>query len=1161
MPPVISAVKVAWAALGKHAIGKFIQSVIVSFAIGKVMEAIAGKPKAPTLDESLKMNNTSNVSALPVVYGRRLVGGSEYRAVTGTGNKYLHRVMTLSEGEIDSVEKVFVNDKDVSIAPYASKIITRIFTGASNQIADAPLSFLLSEWNSSFVGENVAYLIARLEFDTDVFNAGLPVLTALVKGKKVYDPRLDTLQTGGSGSHRSADPDTWEWSENPALCVLDYMTSDIFGRNIPYSDIDIDSFMVEADYCDETITLISANGDSLPNQKRYTCNGVVDTQKDSLEIIKELLSSCRGTLVAPSDKFRIVIDKPTNSVFQFTEDNLVGAWSIVGGGVRDRKNRVQTRFFDKNNNYDVAIKLVTSSGSTNFLTEDNNRVLQAEISLPFTDEHIRADILSQHFLKQSRLPFKVSFKANIEALAVEAMDLITIKHAFVGWDSGALSNGKLFRVIQVSMTDTETVMIQAEQYDPSVYTFDVNTPPQSPNTNLPDPNSALPPSSLTLDSSELQINKDGTIVERIRATWGEPTLAFVHHYEIAWKATGDSGFTIVATDDNDFYISPVNSTNLASNGVYYVKVRAVYNQGQRSSWFPSDGGESHVVVGKSAPPNKPLSFTFSVEADYTRRFDWTSPSDADIRGYQIRYSEVLSDLWDDMTNLHEGFLTSSPFETSLLSSGTYRFAIKSLDTSGNVSTDAQYITATLIDNPSVEILASQYPRLEGWKEVGFTGNGDVLRKKITAIIPFNGTNNTIDFYYSNKEITEDYWVGTSDESSFGLYISDTTHSAYGNSNVQWRLARYTDSGSSVDEWRVFAIDATGSNVYTTVSGSDGWTATLSGSDRFRPLLGTYSASSGNAQTGNITLTTAYDFTTAGTQTGTGTGTVEITYTIQPYDSYEIQHSTDGFTTIDTIETGVRGSLTTTLVRDHNSTTYTGSFRVVGYHTNGNYVDFPETNGGEISKSSGDLDSYASPSAEWVDLNTDTWDDWTSFGFASETLQYETFGFEFGIGLSFRPVVQVVGNGTITSQVSIVPSTVNGLSDFAPSDYSSFFTPSGSVSAKAMKVRIVAVGVNAGLKSASILLDGKQLSEELLNLDTSTLDSNYRISAGHIYLPLQKTYTNVSTIQISLIGTGGNHSAEIVSKTTTVGGRLAPEIKIHHSGSTADAVIDAIIKGF
>lgn len=1157
MPPVVAAVKAvaAWK-IGSFAIGQYIIGSVISYAIGQI---IAKKPKMPErFEQGLKVNNTSNTYAIPVVYGRRRIGGSEYRAVSGSDNRYLWRVMVISEGEIEEVEDILLNEKSVDHEDYQHHVIYNVsHRGQSGDSADSTLDTYIPNWTDKHVGNKIAYIWVRLHFDTDVFPQGLPKLNALVKGKKIYDPRLDSTVAGGSGSHRTSDESTWEWSENPALCILDYLTNTIYGRGVPYEDIDLNSFMVEADYCDETITLRDAAGNDLPNQKRYTCNGVVNPEEESLNILRDLLAACRGALVSPNDKFRLVIDKPANSVFTFDEDNILGAWTITGAGTRGKKNRIQTRFFDKDNRYDEAITLTTSSGGLDFLAQDNGRILQSDIALNFTDERIRADILAQHLLKQLRLSWKVSFTCNIKGIAVEAMDVIAIKHPAVGWDSGELSNGKLFRVNLVEILDTDTIKITAEEYDSSVYTFDVNTPQASPTTNLPDPESAPAPTSLTLDSSEILVNKDGTIIERIYANWTEPDYAFVHHYEIAYKSGNDNGFTIVATDDDSFYISPVNSVNEQFNGQYFVKVRAVYPNGKRSAWYPSNEGEEHEVLGKSAPPNKPTAFTYKLQTNYVRQFNWNPPEDRDIAGYQIRYSSELTDEWDDMEPLHLGVITTIPFETTLLSAGTYRFAIKSIDTSGNYSLGAQYITAELSDNPNVEILQAYYPRLLGWHKVGKSGT--ITRKKYTADIVFNGVTNAIDFYYDNKENVLDYWRINSGDVPFANYVSDTSHTIQGVPDVVWKLSRYRNANGTKDVWRIYSVDAADSDPVSISQGGAIYEVNVTSGSEEYPKLGTYTSFVGG--TSNVTLTTAYDFNNSGNQTGAGSGSVEITYTVSPYDHWEMQHSTDGFSTFDTLETGVAGSQTTSLVRDYATSTYSGSFRIVGYSIDGNCVNYPNSEGGVSNPISGELDSYASPSAEWTDLNTTTWDNWNEWGFASETLTYETFGFEFGTTLLFKPILQSTHIGSVAHEVSIVPDTVEGFSGFTDSDYSAFFTPSGSISAKAIRTKTTVTGVNSTIKSLSILLDGKQVEETLLNINTASVDQAYRIATGHIYIPLQKEFTQASSIQVTFIGGGGSRSYEVVDKTTTVDGKLAPELKFYDNGNLSDATIDIIVKGF
>lgn len=1177
MPQVIGFLSKAWKALGAFKIAGIpvLQQAVVSYAIGQVLQKL-GEEKVNTtqLEGNIKLNNTSNVSPIPVIYGTRIVGGSEYRAVTGSDNKFLHRCIVLSEGEVEDITDVYLNDVSYDDPKWAGNVDIDKKLGTLNQNAST-LMLETDGWDGTFRGAGVAYVALKMEYDRDVFASGLPTVTAKVKGRKIYDPRLDSTQTGGSGSHRQTATSTWEWSENPALCILDYITNTLYGRGIPYSDIDISSFMTEADYCDENITLKDSSGNNIPNQKRYTCNGFVNPEKTSFDIINELLSSCRGALVSPNDKFKLVIDKPTNSVFTFDETNIVGAWNISGAGVRQRKNKLVSRFFDVNNNYDEGILITTSTGSTNFFADDNYRTLQADLSFPFTNEITRVDILAQHFLKQSRLNWKVSFTATMDCLKVEAMDLIGIKHPVVGWDG--FTNGKLFRVNTVELLSEDTVKITAEEYDTSVYTFDVNTPPVSPSTNLPDPQSAIPPSNLSLDSSELLVNKDGTIIERIKATWTAPNFGYVSHYEIAFKTQGDAGFSIISTDDTTFYISPVNSANNINSGIYFVKVRAVYPTGKRSSWYPSNQGQEHEVSGKSTKPNRPTGFHYEQLQDYTRSLLFIPPSDPDFAGVRIRFSSNLNASYDNMTRLHEGLVTESPFNFTILSAGTYRFGIKSVDTSGNESDLATFVEGVVTDNPNFEILNAYYPRLLGWYNVGYSGNNtNSRRSKQLTFDPVSGSNIVLNYINTQLEESFNTLTHSPAPSRFALYGSDTmtVNSVQGN----YYLYRETVDNGSTKTWKwKLAFFRTG--------------RPFNGNQTYESLLaerevGTFTESDGEPNTYPYAMTGRYYIgstlkgdmivDTTGhnafynlSLSDQGNGIFHLTKTGETYlmenedDVWDLQLSTSLFSPNWKVIDGGRGNPSTghyVFDSSEYGSPSSAFLRVIIYREGNESIEIPINNGAFID-SGGDLTSIAGNNAEWRDLGTTTWNNWNEWGFANETMIYETDGFEFGTSLTFRPVIQSSQVGTVTHQVAIVPSSVSANSGYSASDYGAFFTPSGSVDAKAIKTRTTVTGVNATLQSLGILLDGKQVEERLLNLVTSTLDSSYRISAGHIYLPLQKTFNNITTIQVTFINAGGLKSYEIINKTTTVNGKLAPEIKLHHSSATTDATIDVVVKGY
>jgi hypothetical protein len=78
-------------------------------------------------------------------------------------------------------------------------------------------------------------------------------MTIRGKGAKVYDPRLDSTVTGGSGSQRAATQSTWAWddnaSRNPALQLLWFLlgwkinSKLALGMGLPPARIDLPSFI------------------------------------------------------------------------------------------------------------------------------------------------------------------------------------------------------------------------------------------------------------------------------------------------------------------------------------------------------------------------------------------------------------------------------------------------------------------------------------------------------------------------------------------------------------------------------------------------------------------------------------------------------------------------------------------------------------------------------------------------------------------------------------------------------------------------------------------------------------------------------------------------------------------------------------------------------
>ena len=70
----------------------------------------------------------------------------------------------------------------------------RVVLGTDSQAADAEVQSLFpAEWSADHRARGVAYLVCRFTYNETAFPNGLPVVSALVRGAKVYDPRENLL--------------------------------------------------------------------------------------------------------------------------------------------------------------------------------------------------------------------------------------------------------------------------------------------------------------------------------------------------------------------------------------------------------------------------------------------------------------------------------------------------------------------------------------------------------------------------------------------------------------------------------------------------------------------------------------------------------------------------------------------------------------------------------------------------------------------------------------------------------------------------------------------------------------------------------------------------------------------------------------------------------
>jgi predicted phage tail protein len=247
--------------------------------------------------QDILLNKTSAGGKIPVIYGTRRVGAQIiYMDVSGNDSRDLYVVYALSVGECDEIlgrtieldgnpltdsarfrdggyigsDKISsgsgslntVSQNGTGIDAGAGQFgtsptlkyryVMNLHHGAASQTADPMLVASMPNWTSAHRLDGICYIAAHYGYDKEGIWSGVPQLTVQVRGKKVYDPR-DSGQTFGT-------PSTYEFSDNPALTFLDYITNNEYGKGLTASQINMTTFSSAANVCDTEVDQPHFNG-------------------------------------------------------------------------------------------------------------------------------------------------------------------------------------------------------------------------------------------------------------------------------------------------------------------------------------------------------------------------------------------------------------------------------------------------------------------------------------------------------------------------------------------------------------------------------------------------------------------------------------------------------------------------------------------------------------------------------------------------------------------------------------------------------------------------------------------------------------------------------------------------------------------------------------
>ena len=668
-------------------VGYLATTAITSLAVAALAPKAQGQPNSPTL-----INSREAASTQEYVYGEVRKGGTIVFMESTNSNfnsgrnedTFLHVVIALAGHSVQEVGDIYVNDQvvsldgsgfvtdnrwlikkfpsgnDRSVGEYVKTIRIRKYNG-SQTTAD---SALVSETSatSSFVGKNIAYIYVRMQYDhsNEVFANGVPTFTAVIKGKRVFDPRTGTTA----------------WTENAALCIRDYITSE-YGLNDPL--VDNTYFSSAANDSDEFVTTVGGG-----SQKRYTINGVVNAASTTGRALQEMVQCVNGDLYFSGGAWKLRVGVYEAPVKTFTLADLRSTISVqTRFSRRESFNRVTGTFVDKGSDY--IEQDYPSIESSAFLAEDNNIENTLDASFLFINDGARAQRVAKQMLFRMREQMTFIAEFGLNAIGVEVGDTVRLTISDYGWTNKELQVSSW----QLLITQEGGVRVKMSLRETSSAAFNWNAEEQEiikNNTNLPTPFGGLTINNLTVAGGG-RLQGDGTFINSAILGWDEVESTYVSYYEIQWKALVDSAYNTTRSNDHSLEIMPL------VDGVEYIfRVRAVTIAGISGSWASA----TFTGGGDTTAPGLPTAITAAGGFGYIT-VRWTNPADLDFNFVEV---------WENTTNTtagatRVGISAGDEFVRTNLGISVRRwYFLKAVDYSGNKSgfTSGVQGTTTFIDD-------------------------------------------------------------------------------------------------------------------------------------------------------------------------------------------------------------------------------------------------------------------------------------------------------------------------------------------------------------------------------------------------------------------------------------------------------------------------------
>jgi hypothetical protein len=633
----------------------------VGYMVGATIEMIINPPSFDMPDASnaqaenqnagVLVNKQGTNQAIPVVYGQRKIGATRvFVATNGETNRFLYMACVLCEGEIKEITKVYIDDTLVWTGATAhgqtltatennnfkGRFTFQAFHGTTNQ----SYSTLLQEapgWGADKPLKGLCYLAVKCEWPKietkeDSENnpwSGLPSITVEMRGKKVYYPsNLSIAYTGLTYAQRRSFANyftTFDYSNNPVDCLLDYLRNDIYGKDFADTQIDWHSF-----YANRVRWAIGQDGNTLSDNLQHKTNAVVFTDRSLMDNIKTFLLNMRSSLIYQDGRYRLVVVDNGNtssvyatgstSVMTINENDIIDGIRIDAESAENKYNRVVITYMgnrDGSGNMtfepiEYTYPEADSALESQYLVEDGGRLVETRITMEHITDGTTAAKLAQIVCDRARTKGKtVTFQGGARLFQLEVGDVVTLNYS-------SLSISGKFRVKNIVQNADFTFQITLEEHEDVTYAYNphpitvkgytstvIGAPIIPPNVPvLPTPPSVTPAGVPVITE---QTSMGGNVIRIKHTNQGDSTITGVDAFIRQTGSTQDyqfhQGFSNFAglagqISQHDLRL-PVNYTSLTVNYDVIYKYSRNYGQSYGPATVPYVLGSRPAASGST----------------------------------------------------------------------------------------------------------------------------------------------------------------------------------------------------------------------------------------------------------------------------------------------------------------------------------------------------------------------------------------------------------------------------------------------------------------------------------------------------------------------------------------------------------------------------------